>query len=370
MKSYLLRKTRERALSILKPHPRRRETADASGTPPEAKTERSPSPERIMQIAWGFAPPLILETALNFRVFDELDEKEQTLKQLADRCGASERGMRALLNALVGLEFLTRKGERYALTPESAAFLVSTRPSYRGSYFRHATRQLMPRWLNLAESVRTGRPARGTPENAGEFFAEFVESLFPFSYEAAKRLGEHLDIRKAAEPVNVLDIGAGSGVWGIALAQLSPYVKVLAVDWPVVLEVTRKVARRECIGERLRTVGGDLLEADFGSGHHVAIVGNVLHGEGAERSRLLLRKAFGALAPGGTVAISEFLPDETRTGPPKALLFAVNMLLNTEAGDTFTFAEISGWLREAGFADPRLLEAPAPSPLVLASKPL
>jgi hypothetical protein len=112
-----------------------------------------------------------------------------------------------------------------------------------------------------------------------------------------------------------------------------------------------------------------LLEADFGAGHHVATIGHILHSEGCERSRQLLRKTFAALAPGGTVAISEFLPDDDRCGPPMPLIFAVNMLVNTENGDTFTFTELSNWLREAGFVNPRLLAAPSPSPLVLATRP-
>jgi len=91
--------------------------------------------------------------------------------------------------------------------------------------------------------------------------------------------------------------------------------------------------------------------------------------EGRDRSRRLLRKTFRALAPGGTLVISEFMPEDDRTGPPAPLIFAVNMLLHTEAGDTFTFAEMAEWLREAGFANPRLLKAPAPSPLVLATRP-
>jgi hypothetical protein len=45
------------------------------------------------------------------------------------------------------------------------------------------------------------------------------------------------------------------------------------------------------------------------------------------------------------------------------------MLVNTEEGDVFTFDEIAGWLRDAGFADPRTLDSPGPSPLILATKP-
>jgi hypothetical protein len=129
------------------------------------------------------------------------------------------------------------------------------------------------------------------------------------------------------------------------------------------------MAQRHGVADRLRTAAGDLMEADFGAGHQVATIGHILHSEGRERSRQLLRRTFVALAPGGTVVISEFLPNDERTGPPTPLIFAVNMLVHTSAGDTFTFAEIAEWLREAGFANVRLLESPAPSPLILATCP-
>ena len=111
------------------------------------------------------------------------------------------------------------------------------------------------------------------------------------------------------------------------------------------------------------------MKADFGKNHSVATLGHILHSEGTKRSRKLLKKVFNALAPGGTIAIMEFLVNDQRTAPPVSLLFAVNMLVNTETGDTFSFKEISQWLRAAGFVKPRLLNVPAVSPLVLATKP-
>lgn len=324
-----------------------------------------------MQYAWGYTATLIVEAALENRVFDLLDGTPRTVAELADLTGASPRGLRALLNALLGLQLVTRTDGRYALTDESAAFLVSTKPGFHGAMIRHASRQLLPNWTQLPDVVRTGRPATAVNRNGGgaEFFSEFVEALFPLSYPAAQSLGAHLGLAQVSGPVSVLDLGAGSGVWGIALAQQSPHVSIRAVDWPQVLEVTQRVAVRQGVGDRLRTVPGDLLKADFGTGHRVATIGHILHSEGIERSRQLLRKTFEALAPGGTVAIMEFLCNDDRTGPPPALLFAVNMLVHTEKGDTFTFPEISEWLIEAGFVNPRQLEVPAASPLVLATKP-
>jgi hypothetical protein len=137
---------------------------------------------------------------------------------------------------------------------------------------------------------------------------------------------------------------------------------VTAVDWPGVIPITQKVTARFGVADRFRFVAGDLLEADFGSGHAIATAGHILHSEGEARSRVLLEKAFDALAPGGTMAIAEILVDANRTAPLPALIFAVNMLVNSDQGDTFSFEEIAGWLRDAGFAQVHTVEAPGLAP--------
>lgn len=333
-------------------------------------SKKKVTPDRIMQFSWGFAPALGIEAAVKHRIFDLLDKGPLTTDQIAGQTGTSLRGVNAIVDLLVSLQLLQRKGKRVALTPESATFLVSTKASFYGALYRHISEDLLPNWLQLTDIVKTGRPASrvNTHQEGAEFFANFVESLFPLSFPAAIELGKHLRISKARETISVLDIGAGSGVWGISLAKQSPHVRIHAVDWPQVLEVTRRIAARHGVADRLTTVAGDFFEADFGAGHRLATIGQILHSEGRDRSRRLLKKVFDALAPGGTVAIQEFVPNEDRSGPPSALIFAVNMLVNTEEGDTFTFKEMSQWLREAGFKNPRLLNVPAVSPLVLADK--
>jgi SAM-dependent methyltransferase len=334
-------------------------------------TSASVTPERIMQFTWGYVPTLVLEAAIHHRVFDVLDAGPKTLKETAAATGASERGLRAIMNALVGLNFLARDGERYALTPESEAFLVSTKPSFQGGILKHASAQLIPNWLHLNEVVQTGKPvASVNQEGAGsDFFQQFVVDIFPTSYPSAQVLAKDLALNKSTTPVRVLDLAAGSGVWGIALAQSAENVTVTAVDWIDVLPATKKTVARFGLSDRFTFVAGDLDSAEFGQGHNVATLGHILHSEGETRSKNLLQKVFQALAPGGTIAIAEFLVNEDRTGPVGSLFFAANMLVQTDEGDTFSFEEIRDWLTAAGFTNARLLEAPGPSPLVLATKP-
>lgn len=341
----------------------------ATIAPPAAAAKNSPvTPERISQMAWGYAPPLIIETAIRNRVFDTLDSGAKTIEEVHDATGASTRGLSAIMNALCGLALLDKDEQgRYSLTPESAAFLVRSKPAFMGGLILHTSEQLIPQWLRLNEVVRTGKPAHSVNEEAtgSEFFEQFVSDIFPMSYPAAQALAAALHLDKA----HVLDLAAGSGVWGIALAQSGPEVRVTAVDWPNVLPVTKKTAARFGVEDRFSFIAGDLLSEDFGSGYDVATLGHILHSEGEERSHKLLAKTFAALESGGTIAIAEFLVDKDHKRQMSGLLFAVNMLVNTDHGSTWSFEEISEWLRSAGFINPRLLDAPGPSPLILATKP-
>jgi len=330
------------------------------------------TPERLMQFGFAYAPPLIITAAVSNRVFDSLESGSKTVDQISKETGASARGLRMLMNALVGLELLKKdRHQKYSLTPESAAFLVSNKPGALAGFFRLNVTQLVSKWLQLGDVVRTGRPAQAVnQEGEGtEFFSGLVENIIPMSYATAQTLADHLKLAKAKNEVRVLDLAAGSGIWGIVLAQASARVRVTAVDWAGMIPTTKRITQKFGVGARFKFIEGDLLEADFGSGYDIATLGHILHSEGEERSRQLLKKTFRALKSGGTIAIAEWLVNDERTQPLPPLMFAVQMLVNTEKGDTFSFNEIKSWLEEAGFKKVRKLEAPGPSPLILATKP-
>src|ERR1700681_3525880 len=158
------------------------------------------TPERIMQFAWGYVPPLVLEAAVRHRVFDVLDGGPKTIAQVQKETGASERGLTAVMNALVGMDFLAKdKQGLFSLTPESAAFLVSTKPSFQGGLLRHGSEQLIPKWLRLNEIVATGRPVDAVNQQlaGSDFFEKFVNDIFPMSYPSAQALARHLDFNGA-----------------------------------------------------------------------------------------------------------------------------------------------------------------------------
>jgi len=340
--------------------------------PKKTRRKKQVTPERLMELSFAYAPPLIISAGVSNKVFDSLEDGAKTAEQVAGQTGASARALRILMNALVGLDLLKKdRNEKYSLTPESAAFLLSNKPGTHAGFFGTIAPQIISRWLRLSDIVREGRPAVAVNQEAEgtEFFSQLVENIIPMSYPPAQKLGDHLKLARTRNEIRVLDLAAGSGIWGIALAQKSSRVRVTAVDWAGMIPTAKRITQKFGVGDRFNYVEGDILDANFGSGYDVATLGHILHSEGEERSRELLKKTFRALKSGGTIAIAEWLVDDDRTKPLPSLMFAVQMLVNTEKGDTFSFNEIKSWLQEAGFKKVQVLQAPGPSPLILATKP-
>src|SRR5438128_1582342 len=156
----------------------------------ETITNDQVTPERLMQLGFAYAPPLIIGAAASNKVFDALATGPKTVEQISTETGSSTRGLRSIMNALVGLELLRKTGDKYSLTPESEAFLVSNKPGTLAGFFPMNMKRLIPLWLRLDETVRTGRPgeARNEEHPGTEFFTELVENIIPMSYGAAQTL--------------------------------------------------------------------------------------------------------------------------------------------------------------------------------------
>jgi hypothetical protein len=153
------------------------------------------------------------------------------------------------------------------------------------------------------------------------------------------------------------------------VAEADPSARITMQDFPGVLEHTREYVRRHGIADRCEYLPGDLKQVDFGEGRYdLALLGNIVHSEGEASSRDLFRRLHRALRSQGQVAVVDLLPNEDRTGPPRSLIFALNMLLHTATGDTYTLTEYTHWLTEAGFAQVETADIGSHSPLVIAVK--
>lgn len=318
---------------------------------------------------FAFAPTAILSAAVELNLFTTVEEGSHTASSVASRLGTDERGTRILMDALVGMGYLMKSNQGYHLPPIASRFLVSGKPAFLGSTVT-LTEDVWEKWARLPEIVRRGQPVQPVEkgEDQGAFFADFVEALFVYNWPAAQQAARHLGIGTRKKRARILDLGAGSGVWSIAMAQRDPSVTVVAVDRPLVLEVTRRVARRMGVDQQFTFRARDVRDLQLREEYDIAILGHLCHSEGERHTRELFRNLFRSLVRGGKILIAEFIPDDGRKKEPFPLLFAVNMLVNTEEGDTFTFQEYDAWLREAGFSDVVQLQAPALSPLILATR--
>lgn len=336
---------------------------------PMRQEEGVASPESLLQMSFSFGPARVLATSLQLRVFSHMAAGSVTAQEIAQAAGASERGMCMLLDALVGFQLLNKTGESYELTPVAAEYLVRDKPDYVGGMME--SERIFEAWSNLTEIVRTGRPPHHieSQELAEQFFPVLVRSLHVANREPARRTADALGAGTSHTGLKVVDVACGSGVWSIAIAEADRQARVTAQDFPGIFETTREYLKRHGVEDRYDFLPGDLKQVDFGENRFdLALLGNIVHSEGERSSRDLFRRLYRALSPGGRIVIVDMIPNDERTGPPFALLFALNMLINTEEGGTYTLAEYTRWLNDAGFARVETADIGSHSPIVIGFK--
>jgi SAM-dependent methyltransferase len=311
-----------------------------------------PSPQLFFQTINAHQRTEALRAAIELEVFTAIAEGKQTAADIAKRTNAAERGIRILSDNLCIMGFLTKNDDKYSLTQDSALFLDKHSPAYLGG----ATEFLLSPMLtdgfkSLTEAVRKGGTAvsdEGTVSADNPIWVKFARGMAPLMMMASQQIAKLVD-PQADQPLKILDIAAGHGVFGIAFANNNPKAEIVAVDWPNVLKVATENAQKMGVGDRHRTIGGDAFEVDFGSDYDLVLLTNFLHHFEPAMNEALLKKVHAALKPGGRAVTLEFVPNEDRISPPDAAAFSLVMLSGTRAGDAYTFAELDKMMTNAGF---------------------
>jgi ubiquinone/menaquinone biosynthesis C-methylase UbiE len=342
-----------------------RQTVSFQGSP------QRPSPDRFFETMVAYQRTAALKAAIDLDLFTAIGEGQTNASALATRVQGAERAVRMLCDSLVALGFLTKDGTSYDLTADSAVFLDKRSPAYAGSARNFlASSFVVDGFRDLAAVVRSGHPTWEQPfaeEDKHAAWAEFARNMASLSYlvaqETAKLLAQDSEIK-------VLDVAAGHGMFGIAIAQQNPRATIVASDWPAVLAVAEENARRFAVSERYKLLPGDVLKADLGTGFDAVIIPNAMHLWDRATNVRFLKKVHAALAPKGPVIIVEFVPNDDRVSPTVPALFALNMLANTTAGDVYTVSEHRAMLSEAGFPECQIQELPpTPHTAIVAIKP-
>jgi methyltransferase family protein len=204
---------------------------------------QQPTPQLFFQTINSYQRTEALKAAIELEVFSAIGEGKATAREIAERCGAAERGIRILCDFLCIMGFVTKDGQRYNLTLDSAMFLDKRSPAYLGGCTEFLmSPMLLEGFKNFAAAVRKGGTAaseEGTIAPDHPIWVTFARAMAPMMALPSQLLTKLVD-PQANKKLKILDIAAGHGLYGIAFAQNNPHVEVVAVDWPNVLEVQRK----------------------------------------------------------------------------------------------------------------------------------
>jgi predicted O-methyltransferase YrrM len=333
--------------------------------PPRREAPASP----IMRAMAGWQPARVLMAANRLEVFNVLGEELLPAREIARRCCAHPRSTRLLLNACVALGFLRQQGNRYGNTPEGLQLLVRGKPTYIGDGINHSD-WLWRTWARLAEAVRTNKPviAPAEPGEGPSIHRDFILAMHDRAMRTGEAMAEALDLTGRRQ---LFDAGGGPGTYSCFLASKHPELRCIVFDLPPAIAIAEETIASFGLRDRVVIRAGDYFRDDFGRGNDVVLLSAVVHSMSPRQSRQLLRKAYGSLVPGGLVVVHENLIASSKISPTSAVLFSLNMLVNTGRGRSYSGREIMAWMRETGFANPAVkrLPAPATSSLVIATKP-
>jgi SAM-dependent methyltransferase len=310
-----------------------------------------------------------LVAAIDLGVFDALGSTGPvTAEALAAELAVSGPHLRSLLDAVVAMGLLDQWRGVYELNDTARRYLATDGPACMAALVPVAPGP-HENWHRLADTVRDGRPAAPIDLDPAAFYVPLVEATFATMLRCATRADR--SIRYSARPsTRVLDLGAGGAPWSIAVLAACPEGRAVVNDLPGVLDVAARRAAEHGVADRCELRPGDFHTVAIEPGaYDLVVLGHVCRAEGAERSRRLLARAFDALAPGGRLLLADYFVGPERRTTPHAVLMGTTMAASTLRGATFTYEDMSGWLRDAGFARIRLVEPIGFQQVFVATRP-
>lgn len=304
--------------------------------------------EDLAELSRGFMAAKVLIAASELEVFDRLEKPGgATAEEVASSYGGTSRAFSIFLNALASLGVVEKKEGRYRNTPLGSRHLVTTSPHYLGDGIRFRS-SLWDNWSRM-ESILRGEPfERNDLYEDDERNRRFIKAMHAYHFEEGKELAKLLELDRAR---TLLDLGGGAASFSIAFCMEAPDLRVDLIDLPPTLKVARQYVEDHGMAERIILKAGDFYHdpvCDLGGPYDMVFISHILHMEGEEHNRELLRKVVAATAPGGRIVVNEVPIEENRIEPLWGALFAVNMLTATERGDSYPQRTIAAWLGDAG----------------------
>lgn len=337
----------------------------STGKPPESPSDAgvsAPLPEELQQTIRAFQESRAILTAVELDVFTAIGEGAGA-SAVAEKIGAEVRAIEMLLNALVALGLLTKQHGRFQNTPLTKQFLTAGSPNDARAVVMHFA-NLWKYWSTLTDCVRAGTSVayQEFTERDAAWTEPFIAAMH---HNACARAPHVVQAVGATGLRRMLDVGGGSGAYSIAFAQANPALEVELFDLPTVLPIAERHIAAAGLSHRIRTRAGDLRTDWLGENFDLIFISAICHMLGPEENLSLLRRCYEALAPAGRVVISDFLLSADKTAPKFGALFALNMLVATQQGNSYSEEEYREWLRQAGFVEIRRVPLPGPAELMM-----
>jgi SAM-dependent methyltransferase len=312
--------------------------------------------DSILSLGRGFMESRILLSAVELDLFTLLAGDPMSAREVAAARNAGLRGTTILLDALAGLGFLVKQDGAYRCSEDVASLLSRDAPGSVAPMLMHSV-ALWRRWSELTEVVRRGTPAQAAaPEHRERERGAFIGAM----HTIGRRMAEEVVVAIGPGPARrLLDIGGASGTYTQAFLEASHGLQATLFDLPPVVELARRRLGGTGLLERITFVAGDFYTDELPGGHDLALLSAIIHQSNAEQNVELYRKAHRALVPGGRLVIRDHVMSPDHTRPARGAVFAVNMLVGTEGGRTYSFEEIQEGLESAGYVRVRQLQADA-----------
>ncbi len=325
------------------------------------------TPEYISGFVRQFQPIRIFLTAYELDIFTALGKAPKTAYQVASQIKTDPRATDRLLNALCVMGYVAKRKNKFFITKESSAYLIRGKAGYMAGLMHQVN--LWDSWTTLTDAVRQGSSVFHRPEKSedreNKWRNAFIDAMH---YRAKEKADGIISLISLKNVQTVLDVGGGSGVFLMAFVKADKNIHGTVFDLPGVIPITKKYVRKEKLASKIGTVAGDYNKDPLPKGFDLVFLSAIIHSNSYERNNKLIRKCAGSLNHGGRVIVKDQVMDESRIKPERGTIFSLNMLVGTQAGDTYTDHEIKEWFDHAGLRFEKRINIPGDDSVMIARK--
>jgi predicted O-methyltransferase YrrM len=313
------------------------------------------TPNTVLELARNFMETRIFLTGAELNLFTLLASNPLSAEEMTVRIKGDLRTLTILLDALTAMDLLVKQAGKYYCPPPISSFLSKNSPDSVLPMVHHMV-HLWQRWSDLTKIVSSSASVTEAASPQAKKEEELRDFIGAMHTIAAKLAPAIVTAVNPGHAKTLLDVGGASGTYTLAFLQAVPQMKGTLFDKPEVVEMARKRLGESGALDRVSLVGGDFYGDEFPPGHDLAFVSAIIHQNSPAQNLDLYRKVFRSLNPGGRIIIRDHVMEPDRTRPKDGAIFAVNMLVGTSGGNTYTYEEIRSGLAQAGFVRIRLLQ--------------